>query len=108
MLNEVGHEIGVQNGIYLFGEDWVKSVGTRFDRLSPWRYLDLERTYGTFTIVQFGGREDVRVGGKGCGEGVSGSGISTSGVQREIYPTNVRGNSAPEAKITFALAVLEV
>ena len=44
VLNEAGREIGVQIGIYLFGEDWVKSVGTRFDRLSPQRPLDFERT----------------------------------------------------------------
>ena len=44
VLNETGRKIGVQNGGYLFGEDWVKSVGTRLDRLGPWRYLDFERT----------------------------------------------------------------
>ena len=31
-------------------------------------------------------------------ESVNGSGIPTSRVQREIYPTNVRGDSVPEAK----------
>ena len=44
VLNETGREIGVKNGVYLFGEDWVKSVGTRLNRLGPWRYLDFERT----------------------------------------------------------------
>ena len=44
VLNEAGCEIGVQNGVYLFGEDWVESVGTRLNRLSPWRHLDFERT----------------------------------------------------------------
>ena len=58
------------------------------NRLSPWRYLDFERTSGTFTVVQFGRREDVRESGKCCGESVEGSGAPTSRVQREIYPTN--------------------
>ena len=44
VLNELGCEIGVQNGVCLFGEDWVKSVGVRLNRLSSWRYLDFERT----------------------------------------------------------------
>ena len=44
VLNETGREIGVQNGVCLFEEDWVKSVGARLNRLSPWRYLDFERT----------------------------------------------------------------
>ena len=44
LLNEAGCEIGVQNNVCLFGEDWVKSVGARLNRLSPWRYLDFERT----------------------------------------------------------------
>ena len=44
VLNETSREIGVQNGVYLFGEDWVKSVRTRLNRLSPWRHLDFERT----------------------------------------------------------------
>ena len=33
VLNETGREIGVQNGVYLFGEDWVKFVGARLNRL---------------------------------------------------------------------------
>ena len=44
VLNEADCEIGVQNGVCRFGEDWVKSVGTRLNRLSPWRHLDFERT----------------------------------------------------------------
>ena len=44
VLNAAGCEIGVQNGVCLFGEDWIKSVGARLIRLSPWRYLDFERT----------------------------------------------------------------
>ena len=44
VLNETGREIEVRNGVYLFGEDWVKSVGTRLKSLSPWRHLDFERT----------------------------------------------------------------
>ena len=76
----------------------IKSVGARFNRLSPWRYLDFERTYGTFTVVQFGRREDVRESGKCCGESVEGSGVPTSRVQREICRTNVGGDSVPEAK----------
>ena len=44
VLNKAGREIGVQNGVCLFGEDRVKSVGARLNRLSPWRYLDFERT----------------------------------------------------------------
>ena len=98
MLNEVDCEIGVQNDVCLFGEDWVKSVGARLNRLSPWRHLDFERTWGTFTVVQFGRREDVRESGKCCGESVEGSGVPTSRVQREIYPANKGGDSVPEAK----------
>ena len=44
VLDEAGCEIGVQNDVCLFGEDWVKSVGVRLNRLSPWRHLDFERT----------------------------------------------------------------
>ena len=44
VLNETGREIGVQNGVYLFGEDWVKSVGARLDRLGPTRHLDFKWT----------------------------------------------------------------
>ena len=43
VLNETGREIRVQNSVYLFGENTVKSVGTRLKRLSPWRLLDFER-----------------------------------------------------------------
>ena len=44
VLNEAGREVGVQNGVDLFGEDWVKSVGTRLDRLNPWGHLCFEGT----------------------------------------------------------------
>ena len=44
VLNETGREIGVQNGVYLFEEYWVKCLGTRLNRLGAWRYLDFERT----------------------------------------------------------------
>ena len=44
VLNEAGREIRVQNGVCLFGEDWVKSVGTRLNRLNPSGHLDFERT----------------------------------------------------------------
>ena len=106
VLNETGRGTGVQNGVCLFGEDWVKSVGARLNRLSPWRYLGFERTWETFTVVQFG-REGVRESGKCCGESVEGSGVPSSRVQREIYPTNVGGDNVPEAKKLFALAVIE-
>ena len=43
VLNETGREIGVQNGVYLFGEDCIKSVGARLNRLGPWRHLDFKR-----------------------------------------------------------------
>ena len=107
MLNEAGCEIGVQNGVFLFGEDWAKSVGTRLNRLSPWRHLDFERTYGVFAVVQFRRRKDVRIGDKCCRESVEGSGIPTNRVQREIYPTNMGRNSVLEAKLLFALVVIE-
>ena len=55
----------------------------------------------------FGRREDVRVGGMCCRESVEDSRVPTSRVQREIYPTNVKGNSVPETKKLFALAVIE-
>ena len=44
VLNEAACEIGIQNGVCLFGEDWGKSVGARLNRLSPWRYLEFEQT----------------------------------------------------------------
>ena len=44
VLNEAGGEIGVQDGICLFGEHWVQSVGSRLNRLSPGGHLDFERS----------------------------------------------------------------
>ena len=78
----------------MFGEDWVKSVGARLNRLSPWRYLGFEGTQRTFTIVQAGRREDVRESSKCRGESVEGSRVPTSRVQREIYPAIVGGGGA--------------
>ena len=44
VLNEAGREIGIQYGVYLFGEDRIKSVGARLNRLGPRGYLDFKRT----------------------------------------------------------------
>ena len=71
------------------------------NRLSPWGYLDFERTWGTFTVVQFGRREDVRESGKCCGKSVEGSGAPTSRVQREIYPTNGGGGQCSRGEKTI-------
>ena len=43
-LNEAGREVGVQDGVYLFGEDRIKSVGARLNRLGPRGYPDFKRT----------------------------------------------------------------
>ena len=107
MLDEASGEVGVQDGIYLFGEDWVQSVGARLNRLSPWGHLDFGRACRAFAVVQFGRRKDVRVGDECCGESVEGSGIPASRIQREIYPMNMERNSVSEAKKGFALAVIE-
>ena len=44
VLNEAGREIGVQDGVDLFGEDRVKPVGARLNRLGSRGYLDFERS----------------------------------------------------------------
>ena len=107
MLDEASGELGVQDSIYLFGEDWVQSVGARLNRLSPWGHLDFERASRAFAVVQFRRRKDVHVGDECCGESFKGSGIPTSRIQREIYPTNMGRNSVPEAKKGCTLAVIE-
>ena len=107
MLDEASGEVGVQDGIYLFGEDWIQSVGARLDRLSLRGHLDFKRACGAFAVVQFGRRKDVRVGDECCGESIEGSGIPASRIQREVYPTNMGRDSVPEAKKGFALAVIE-
>ena len=98
VLNEAGREVGVQDGVYLFGEDRIKPVGARLNRLGPRGYLDFKRTEGAFTIVQFRKRENVRVGGKCVGESVDGRGISTGGVQSEVYSTNMGRHSVPSSR----------
>ena len=44
VLNETGREVGVQDGVYLFGEDRIKLVGARLNRLGPRGYLDFKRS----------------------------------------------------------------
>ena len=44
VLNEAGREVGVQDGVDLFGEDRVKPVGARLNRLGSRGYLDFERS----------------------------------------------------------------
>ena len=107
MLDEASGEIGVQDGIYLFGEDGVQSVGTRLNRLSPWGLLDFAMTCRAFAVVQFGRQKDARIGDECNGESIEGSGIPASRIQREVYPTNMGRCSVPEAKKGFALVVIE-
>ena len=80
VLNEAGREVGVQDGVYLFGEDRIKPVGARLNRLGPRGYLDFKRSKGALSIVQLRERKNVRVGGKRVGESVDGRGIPTGGV----------------------------
>ena len=98
MLDEASGEIRVQDGIYLFGKDWVQSVGARLNRLSPWGHPDFERTCRVFAVVQFGRRKDVRVGDECSGKSIESSGISASRIQRKVYPTNMGRANIPEAK----------
>ena len=107
MLDEASGKVGVQDDIYLFGEDWIQSVRARLDWLSPWGHLDFKRACGAFAVVQFGRRKDVRVGDECGGESIEGSGIPASRIQREVYPTNMGRNSVPEVKKLFALVVIE-
>ena len=44
VLNEAGREVGVQDGVELFGEDRVKPIGARLNRLGSRGYLDFERS----------------------------------------------------------------
>ena len=97
VLNEAGREVGVQDGVDLFGEDRVKPVGARLNRLGSRGYLDFER-FSALTIVQLRERKNVRVGGKRVGEGVDDWGVPTGGVECEVYPANMGRHSVPEAE----------
>ena len=81
MLEETGCNVGVENGVDLFRKDWVQSVRARLDRLWSWGNFYFEGSQGTFSVVQFGRREDV---------------FEISECRRKgVYASDVWGNSVP-------------
>ena len=44
VLNEADREVGVQDGVYLFGEDRIKPIGAQLNRLGLRGCLDSKRS----------------------------------------------------------------
>ena len=61
--------------------------------LCSWGNLNFEGSQGTFSVVQFGRGKDVSKFGESRREGVDGGGVPTRSVQREVYASDVWGNS---------------
>ena len=95
MLDETGCNVGVENGVDLFRKDWVQSVRARLDRLCSWENFNFEGSLGAFPVVQFGRGKDASEFGESRREGVDGGGVPARSVQREVYASDVWGNSVP-------------
>ena len=93
MLDETGCNVGVENGVDLFRKDWVQSVRARLDRLRSWGNFNIEGSQGAFPVVMFGRGKDVGEFGESRREGVDGGGVPARSVQREVYASDVWGNS---------------
>ena len=98
MLDEPSCNIGVEDGVDLFGEDWVQSVRARLDRLSSWGNFNFEGSQGAFSVVQVGRGKYVCEFGGSRRKGVDSGGVPARSVQREIYASDVGGTVSHKRK----------
>jgi len=95
MLNEAGNNVRVEDGVDLFRKDWVRSVRARLNRLCSWGNFNFEGAQRTFSVIQYGRGEDICGVSESRRKGVDSGGVPTRGVQREVYASDVWGNSIP-------------